>query len=502
MDPRVALPSVAVGLTVAWILWGAHASGPLNLILLVGALSAHAILLMTSRSSSPLSMRCALTVVGGALVLMALLPLHHSRDLYLYDIYGRIVATHHLNPYVTTPGAVGSDPVVGFVAGQWHQQQSMYGPVFVAIAAVVSTLAGTSELLIRLFWQTVMAGSAFGAAVLVGRRTRDPVAVLALGCSPMLLLAVNDAHNDVLIGLALLGTVLLVDRGSHRSAGLVAAFAVATKLPVTLPVLAVLAWIAWRRGPRSVVQFLGPFVAVITAAYLAVGGRAALVPLRVSAGDDSRFALWQPLRNRDFEALISQGVSRQVVLETVRNQMSLYALVLLLICVVIALWRFRWASRPSEGAVIVGLVLLITATYVMPWYPAMILPIAMLTWRSRASVLVYVQSAFLLVAYADGPGIDPTTGFGQLLEQRAMWINLVLLVAALTWAAPWRRDTTRPEWVPRIRAEVAARVGAGRSGCRQERIQPDTRADRTGEDAPDELGGRGRVIGDRRPTGT
>ena len=462
VDPRVALALSAVGLTIAWILWGAHAPGPLNLILLIGALSAHAGLLVTSRSSSPLSLRSAVGLVGAALVLMALLPLHHSRDLYLYDMYGRVAATHHLNPYVTVPAAVGDDPVLGFVDEQWHQQQSMYGPVFVAIAAVVSTAAGSSELLIRLFWQMLMAAAAFLAVIMVGRRTRDPVAVLALGCSPMLLLAVNDAHNDVLIGMALLATVLLVERGSHRSAGLVAALAVATKLPVALPVLAIVAWIAWRRGARSTVQFLGPFVAMTTAAYLAVGWRAALVPLRASAGDDSRFALWQPLRNRYVEALISQGVSRHEVLETVRNQMSLYALGLLLVCTAIAVWRFRSAARPGEGPVIVGVILLITATYVMPWYPAMILPIAVLTWRSRASVLVYVQSAFLVVGYADGPGVDPTTGFGQLLEQRAMWINVVLLAAALIWARPWRRDSSRPDRVSRLRGEVAARVGARR----------------------------------------
>jgi hypothetical protein len=72
----------------------------------------------------------------------------------------------------------------------------------------------------------------------------------------------------------------------------------------------------------------------------------------------------------------------------------------------------------------------------MPWYPALVLPAVALAWRSRVSRLVQVQAAFLLVAYAQGPGNDPTTQLGIWFEERAMWINLALLAAALLWARP------------------------------------------------------------------
>ena len=45
------------------------------------------------------------------------------------------------------------------------------------------------------------------------------MAVLALGCSPVLLATVNDAHNDVLLGLGLLAVVLLVDDHRYALAG-------------------------------------------------------------------------------------------------------------------------------------------------------------------------------------------------------------------------------------------------------------------------------------------
>jgi hypothetical protein len=270
----------------------------------------------------------------------------------------------------------------------------------------------------------------------------------------VLLTTINDAHNDVLIGLGLLATVLLVERRRFAWAGAVAALLVATKLSVLLPVVALVAWVLWRRGWRPAAFLCAPVVGFLTVAYLAVGGTDALVPLRESSGDDSRFALWQHLRNEQFEQLRAIGISREVVLETVRDRMSLYALALLALTATIAWWRFRRAAHPAETVVIVSVVMMITSTYVMPWYPAMILPIAVLAWRSRATVLVHLQAAFLLVAYAHGPGNDPTTGFGQLLEQRAVWVNVVLLAAALCWARPRRHAV---EVVARPDARVLAR---------------------------------------------
>jgi hypothetical protein len=167
--------------------------------------------MITSRGDSPWSLRTALSISVLSILVVSVLPLHHSRDLFLYDIYGRAVATHQANPYVVAPDQLG-DPTLAFVAEPWHSQRSMYGPAFVALSAVLSSVAGTSELLIRLVWQAVMGSAAVAAVVLVARRTQDPRAVLALACSPVLLAALNDAHNDVLIGVGLLVTVLLVER--------------------------------------------------------------------------------------------------------------------------------------------------------------------------------------------------------------------------------------------------------------------------------------------------
>ena len=434
-DLRPVLLVGSAAATVVWILWGARWTGGANLAVLGTALGLHAATWVLPRRRPAWSMRHALVFIGLLLAVMAVLPLHHSRDLYLYDIYGQAVVEHHVSPYATAPDQLG-DQNLDLVAEQWHHQTSMYGPAFIAVAAVVSRVGGESELLIRLAWQAVMALAAFAAVVLVARRTRDPMAVLALGCSPVLLATVNDAHNDVLLGLGLLAVVLLVDDRRYALAGAVASLVIATKVPAAVPIGAVSLWVLWRRGWRPAVWFTAPMLAAVTTAYLAVGGSEALTPLRENAGDDSRFAIWQQLRDSRFEQMIADGVRWRITLDTVRDQMSTYALVLLVVALVVVLWRFRRAGHPGEVAGIAGFVLMVTSTYVMPWYPAIVLPVVALTWRSRVSVLVQAQAAFLLVAYAQGPGNDPTTWVGAWFEERAMWINIAFLAAAALWSAP------------------------------------------------------------------
>lgn len=423
--------------TLVWLAWGARWTGIGNPALLGAAVLLHGALWVTRRrdAATPTTTATALAVAAVALAATVVVPLHHSRDLYLYDIYGQAVAEHGVNPYTTAPDEL-DDPQLALVNDEWHGQTSMYGPAFVALAAVVSIVGNGSELAVRLSWQVVMAGAAMVALLAVARRTRDPMAVLALGCSPVLLAAVHDAHNDVLVGLGVLTVVVLVEDRRHLLAAAAAAVTIAVKLPAAVPIAAVAAWLWWRRGWRPALGFGLPMAAMVGGAYLVAGGAAALAPLRDSSGEDSRFALWQPLRHARVEEMLADGVAWRTTLETVRDQMSTAALVLTAAALLVVLWRYRRSARPGEVAGIAGLVLLVTSTYVMPWYPALVLPAVALAWRSRVSRLVQLQAGFLLVAYAQGPGNDPTTAVGVWFEERAMWINLAFLAAALVWATP------------------------------------------------------------------
>ena|GEM_PF-1299121 len=431
-----ATPILAVSLTAVWILWGANEPGATSLILLLAALAAYVAMLASSRAGTAVPLNLAIALSGLAILIAALAPIHHSRDLYLYNSYGRLVAEHHLNPFFNPPNSAPADSTLRFVAPRWQEQNSMYGPAFIGLAAVIASLAGTSELAIRLAWQGVMASAAFAAVVMIARRTNSSVAVLALGCSPVILATVNDAHNDLLIGLGLLAVALLVEDRRYGLASAVAALAIAIKLPVAVPILAIIAWVFWRRGTRPTLRFAVPIAMAVTAAYLLAGGIGSLRPIQQSAGDDSRFSLWRWLRTRQIESLQKLGETRAVASDAAAHSVSRYSLIVLVVCVVILLWRYRRAKHPGEAATIAGLLFCISAAYVMPWYAAMLLPVAMLAWNSRATLVLQVQAFFLLISYANGAGHQPLSAMGQFLEHGATWINLALLLLVLFWARP------------------------------------------------------------------
>ena len=427
----------AVVLTLGWAAVGDElATGPRTALLATALVAQATSLALVARRGAAPTMRTAAAIVALGLVGAVVLPLHRSADVYLYDLYGRMVGVHGTNPYADPPSTVADDPLYPHVSEDWYEQRALYGPAFVALSVPVSLLAGTSPTVVADVWQAVAAAAVAAAAVVVARRTRDPAAVLALGASPVVLAAVVDGHNDVLVGLALLAAVALTERHRPALAGVAAGLAVAAKLTVAVPLAGLALWVLVRRGGRAVAQLVGIAAAVTALGYLAAGGRA-LDTLRESSGDDSRFALWQPLRNDAFESLRAEGWRFRPALELVRDRMALWSLVALVVVLLVIAWRYRRSAAAAETTVAAGLAHLLVATYVVPWYPAALAPTAALAWRSRASALLWLQSALLLLAYAEPPGTDAGSAFGRWLEDPgAALVGAALLALLVLWCRP------------------------------------------------------------------
>lgn len=110
-------------------------------------LSAWSIALLAVRG--PVSFRLtSLSVVTLGAVAIAESP--NGSDLWYYQAYGRIVEEFHSNPYVTAPRSFVGDPVIDRTADFYRNTGSIYGPLFVAGAAVVSFVSGTGVLAGRL----------------------------------------------------------------------------------------------------------------------------------------------------------------------------------------------------------------------------------------------------------------------------------------------------------------------------------------------------------------
>src|ERR1700679_3172942 len=154
--------------------------------------------------------KIVLVVVIWALPLLMAPPLF-SRDVYSYAGQGEMVS-HHINPYDSGTGVLGSAPFSPMPHSIWTNPPSPYGPTFLAIDGVLDKASGhkilPDILLLRLL---EIAGLALiiGATPTLARRLgRDPAEAVLIGAAcPLVLTAlIGGAHNEALmLGLLMAG---------------------------------------------------------------------------------------------------------------------------------------------------------------------------------------------------------------------------------------------------------------------------------------------------------
>jgi alpha-1,6-mannosyltransferase len=190
---------------------------------------------------------------GPVLVVMALWalpfivgPPMFSGDVFVYASDGQLV-NHGLNPYATTPYALGPSPFRSASHGIWLHTVSPYGPLFLRLAGVASTIgAHTVVGTVIVFRLLACAGLSLAAVSLTSiarRHGQRPAHVLALALlSPLTLLhLVSAGHNDaIMVGLLAAG-VALACSGRPLSGIVLCTVAAAVKLPAA----AAIVFIVW-----------------------------------------------------------------------------------------------------------------------------------------------------------------------------------------------------------------------------------------------------------------
>ena len=395
-------------------------------------------------------------VAGALLVALAVLaPPAGSHDLWSYAAYGRLLSVHHASPFTHVPADFPHDPLLHLVARGWRHTGSVYGPGFVGLSAAGTAVTGPSELATRLFFQLVAALALVFIVFIVWRRTRSPVALTFVVLNPALILAVNGGHNDLLVGLALLGGTLLLEDGRPRRAGLVLAAGALVKLVLVLPLGALLLWTARRHRPRArsrggrdcgggargrvphgwrpscirpscpCQQAAQPLVALAdrdpVACRPAWHPPRRPVPPRGRRGPGARRRGRADRRDRDDKAG-QHGHARP-------------------------------GAGAGAGAIVAGtsaLVFLLSGAYILPWYSAWVIPVFGLVWYARVAVLAAAQAAFIGVAYAAPVLIGG--GFATYAE-KVLPLALPVALAYLAWSA-WRDRLGLPIGASPGRSEV------------------------------------------------
>ena len=191
------------------------------------------------RDANAVPLRTLVSVIVGVSLAMVVFPPRHSRDVFSYSMYGRIVSAHDANPYADVPSKFREDPLFARVGKHWNGTPSRYGPLFTAASAIGTAVLPARPLPLRLWFQGLTLFGALGISMLVWKRSRSPAALAFVALHPLMTLSIiNGAHNDVFLGLGALAFVVLLERERFVLAGSALALAALVKLTAVLALVA------------------------------------------------------------------------------------------------------------------------------------------------------------------------------------------------------------------------------------------------------------------------
>jgi hypothetical protein len=404
--------------------------------------------------------RWAIATVVGVHAIMFLSPPLALTDVFNYVNYGRMEIVHHLNPYTTTPILEPHDDP-SFALSNWHQLLSPYGPVFTLVTFAVVPLGVAAS-----FWtlKGLLMLASLATVLLVWRSARllgrDPVAAIVLvGLNPIVLVwGLGGDHNDFLMMFfVMLGFYLLLragcmpgafgrggaravragtgqsaldgvagevgktggDEGGHGGgdeggdevgdeggdegaagmwspalAGAGAAFVAAVAIKASAGILLPVVLVGLARRRRDLVRVL--LGMALGAIVLGVCSVVAFGPHFPDLATQGRLVTMVSLPN-----LLGLALGQGGETNTMRLLLSGVLLVCLTACSVLA-WRRRESLTAAGWA---SVALLVTLSWVLPWYVLWILPLAALSSSRRLRTTALLLGVYFIVAWA------PVTGY-------------------------------------------------------------------------------------------
>jgi hypothetical protein len=374
-------------------------------------------------------------------------------DLFNYINYGRMDVVHNLNPYTSIPIVEPhNDP--SYLLSNWHELLSPYGPLFTLLTFVVVPLGVAGS-----FWalKFILVVTSLGTILLVWKCARllgrDPRAAVAfVGLNPVVLIwGLGGDHNDFLMMFFIILAFYLLLLASVRSGAGATHHTGTFDLPGTVARLRrispaqVRAWLA----PLEALE-MGAGAALVTAVAIKASG-AVLVPVVLAGLLRRSRTLVQVLLGMIAASIVLgtasllafgphiPSLSTQgsvVTSESVPNLVGLAiglggestGLRVLFSGVLVALvlwccwtaWRGRRlpvapgaTADKEDGAIARAIVasgwasvaLLVTLSWVLPWYVLWVLPLAALSTSRRLRTAALVLGVYLIVVWAPASGL-------------------------------------------------------------------------------------------------
>ena len=207
--------------------------GPVSLDIIVNSLAMAFVIVSIGYLAGVLLIDRGIAAVPGALAVVLAseaiqqlslfaMPGLFTTDLASYVMYGHISAMYDLNPYIYPPAYFPGNELLQWIHPIWHDQPSVYGPLWTDLGWLVARVTGSLSLLDQLLAYKVLMNlvQVINLALvwwLLGRLMRSSprarlTAFTVFAWNPLMLFdTAGNAHNDALmVTLLLLGMVPLV----------------------------------------------------------------------------------------------------------------------------------------------------------------------------------------------------------------------------------------------------------------------------------------------------
>lgn len=375
---KLAFPRIDAG-PLSWLGPDIHLGGVIALFTVMSVCYATLV-----RLGSQLPVRAIVAAVVALHVLMAIAPPLMTTDVFSYVMYGRMSAIYQINPYVHGPYAIRYDTYFPLVAAPWAYTPTAYGPLFTGLSALMGHLdARVATLTYKLLTVACSLIAIGGVAKAAQRLGRDVArTTLYVGLNPVLIVyAVGGSHNDMLMMAALCWSVAALVAHRARIAGGLLVTAVAVKL--TAGILLPFA-LAARRGPAGRTRLGGHQGRMLAGAVLVLLGVGVLATVLFGSGPLHLLSTLEVIQSNGGRQSIPGFIAWGLGLGRLSHGVVVGLQVIDVITVVgliVAVRRHRidWITATGWACV----ALLVTSTFLLPWYVVWLLPFAALS-DSRA----------------------------------------------------------------------------------------------------------------------
>ncbi|MGO9750585.1 MAG: glycosyltransferase 87 family protein [Solirubrobacteraceae bacterium] len=365
--------------------WLAGPFGSSGLRLSVGELIAVLSLMFASyvlvmRTADRLPARQVLMAIAALSALVLLAPPLLSTDVFSYQAYARMWATYSANPYLSGPHVIALDPLYPFIGAKWVNTPTSYGPLFTLLSVL---LANASIAASALAFKAIAALASLATVALLWNAARlrglNPVRAVALfGLNPLVVVyGVGGGHNDLLMLSFTTAGIYMVLSRRERTSGAIIMIGIAIKLTgaLVLPfALASGSGLGSHKHRRSILagaSIAAAAIAAIGFAAFGVGQLNLIGTLRTVQGEGD----WHS---------IPGFISTRLGLGTIGQATGL---LFGLAFVGVSCWLARrvWRGEMDwiDGAGWATLAMLLSASSLLPWYVAWLLPLVALCTDRR-----------------------------------------------------------------------------------------------------------------------